>query len=425
MRSKLSDVDFSQQNLKCRCSYRAHVSITDSLRTTMFTGHPSTRASYICARCVRQSRRRLYSSQTSNAPPPPPPPPSGAAKLTNRRLISLHGQDAAKFLQGLVSGNIRPDSRSGLYTAFLNAQGRVLSDAFIYPTLGSEWHRNINQDEEQGYLVEVDSEQAAGLVKQFKKHKLRSKFKLRLLEEGELDTWSIWKEDERWTAHTKAEDGGGLITLTDSRAPGMGSRLLLPPSNATNSLARYQDVSEAPLSAYTTRRYLRGVPEGQVETPADDSLPMNCNIDLMGGIDFKKGCYVGQELTIRTHHTGVVRRRILPIALYPHGQEPPETLQYDPSTSISALENGVDVRRDDRRKRTTGKFVASVGNIGLAMCRLEQMSDLKVSGEASSFSPEDKFIVQNAAGELTGLKAFVPDWVRGQIREPKIQKRVE
>ena len=300
-----------------------------------------------------------------------------------------------------------------------------MSDAFIYPTLGSEWHKNINQDEEQGYLVEVDSEQAAGLVKQFKKHKLRSKFKLRLLEEGELDTWSIWKEDERWTAHTKAEDGGGVITLTDSRAPGMGSRLLLPPSNATNSLGRYQDVSEAPLSAYTIRRYLRGLPEGQAEIPADDSLPMNCNIDLMGGIDFKKGCYVGQELTIRTHHTGVVRRRTLPVALYPHGQEPPEMLQYDPSTSISALENGVDVRRDDRRKRTTGKLVASVGNIGLAMCRLEQMSDLKVSGEASSFSPEDRFIVQIADGEPTGVKAFVPDWVRGQIREPKIQKRVE
>jgi hypothetical protein len=59
------------------------------------------------------------------------------------------------------------------------------------------------------------------------------------------------------------------------------------------------------------------------------------------------------------------------------------------------------------------------------MCRLEQMSNLKVSGEASSFSPEDKFIVQSTNGELAGLKAFVPDWMRGQIREPKIQKRVE
>lgn len=387
----------------------------------MLASSSSLRARYVCARCLQRSRRRLCSSQTIEAPPHPPP--SGAAKLTNRRLISLHGQDAAKFLQGIVSGNIRPELRSGLYTSFLNAQGRVISDVFVYSTLGYDWHKSSNADDEQGYLAEVDSGQASVLLKHLKKHKLRSKFKLRLLDEGELDTWSVWKEDERWTAHTNVDDDDGTLALTDSRAPGMGRRILLP-SNDTSSLSSYEDVAKAPMSAYTIRRYLRGVPEGQAEIPADDSLPMNCNIDLMGGIDFKKGCYVGQELTIRTHHTGVVRRRILPVQLYPHGQNPPGMLEYDPSSSVPALERGLDTRRDDARKRPTGKLVANVGNVGLAMCRLEQMSDLKVSGEGSSFSPEDKFMVQNTNGEQFGLKAFVPDWVRGQIREPKIQKRV-
>lgn len=327
-------------------------------------------------------------------------------------------------MQGLVSGNIKPELRSGLYTAFLNAQGRVISDAFIYSTLGSNWHKSSNADEEQGYLVEVDSEQAPGLFKHLKKHKLRSKFKLRLLEEGELDTWSVWKEDERWTAHTRTDGEDSMLALTDSRAPGMGRRLLLSPSDATSGVSSYEDVAEAPVSAYTIRRYLRGVPEGHIEIPTDESLPMNCNIDLMGGIDFKKGCYVGQELTIRTHHTGVVRRRILPISLYQSGQQPPRTLEYDPSLSIPAVQHGVDTRRDDARKRPTGKLVISIGNIGLAMCRLEQMSDLKVSGEGSSFSPGDQFMVQTGDDQQVRLKAFVPDWVRGQIREPKIQKRV-
>jgi transferase CAF17, mitochondrial len=279
-------------------------------------------------------------------------------------------------------------------------------------------------DEEQGYLVEVDSEQAPGLFKHLKKHKLRSKFKLRLLEKEELHAWSVWREDERWTAHTKDDGNNSMLALTDSRAPGMGKRILLPSSDDMSSLHNYENVSEAPMSAYNIRRFLRGVPEGQAEIPADDSLPMNCNIDLMGGIDFKKGCYVGQELTIRTHHTGVVRRRILPIALYPHGQDPPETLQYDPSSKVPLVKQGPDIRRDDARKRPTGKLVASVGNVGLAMCRLEQMSDLKVSGEGSSFTPEDRFFIQTANEDQIGLKAFVPDWVRGQIREPKIQKRV-
>ena len=390
----------------------------------MFATRQSSRIPYICSKCLHRSRRQLYSTQTDS--PPPPPPASGAAKLTNRRLISLHGQDAPKFLQGIVTANVRPESRFGFYTSFLTAQGRVLSDAFVYPTLGSTWHENVNKDGEQGYLVEVDGGYADQLMKHLKKHKLRSKFKLRLLEEKELGVWSVWKEDERWTEHTKAENLDGMIGLTDSRAPGMGQRLLLPPSTAGSDLKDgFEEMQESQQSAYDIRRYLRGLPEGQAEIPPDESLPMNCNIDLMGGIDFKKGCYLGQELTIRTHHTGVVRRRILPVELYPHDSEStPGKLEYNPSASIPPAEPNTDVRRNDARKRATGKLVSSFGNIGLAMCRLEQMSDLKVSGEGSSFSPEDRFIVSSANGEMIGIKAFVPDWIRSQIREPKVQKRV-
>jgi folate-binding Fe-S cluster repair protein YgfZ len=153
-------------------------------------------------------------------------------------------------------------------------------------------------------------------------------------------------------------------------------------------------------------------------------LPMNANIDLMNGIDFKKGCYIGQELTIRTHHTGVVRRRTLPIALYDPATGAPEKLEYDSSFALPLPARDTDIRKDDKRKRPTGKFIASIGNIGLGMCRLEQMTDLVVSGEPSTYTPEDRFTVQ-VAEENLGLKAFVPDWIRGQIRGPKNLKRVE
>lgn len=383
------------------------------------------RLPYICERCLRLSKKRKYSSE-SDGVVPPPPPPSGASKLSNRRLISLHGQDAPKFLQGLITANVRPESKLGFYAAFLTAQGKVISDTFVYPTLGSQWHKDVNRDEEQGYLVDVDGEQADFLTKQLKKHKLRSKFKLRLLDEGELDVWSLWKEDERWTAHSKAGNEGGLLGLTDCRAPGMGQRLLIPPSMSKDDLHEsLEGVQEAPASAYTIRRYMKGVAEGQAEIPKDESLPMNCNIDIMGGIDFKKGCYVGQELTIRTHHTGVVRRRILPVGLYSYEREAPDSFEYDPTLQVGTFERNVDIKRDDKRKRATGKLISSIGNVGLAMCRLEQMSDLTVSGEGSSFSPGDRFTVQDVTGKEVGAKAFVPDWIRSQIREPKIQKRVE
>lgn len=379
-----------------------------------------------CSRAVPRRIRRLYATDTvsKTTPPPPPPPPAGAAEISTRRLISLHGYETPKFLQGIVTNNVRPESTAGFYAAFLTAQGKVLHDTFIYPTPGSQWHRQQGADEEPGYLVEVDAEQADALMKHLRRHKLRSKFKLRLVEPGELSVWSLWREGERWTAHGQPKTEEGIISLTDCRAPGMGERLVLAESQVQDAL---KEAETSTLDAYTIRRYLRGIPEGQREMPRDDCLPMNCNIDIMGGIDFKKGCYVGQELTIRTHHTGVVRRRILPVALYQHNSDVSERLQYDSSLGIDASAiNGVDIKRDGKLKRSTGKFIAGVGNIGLGMCRLEQMTDLKVSSEPSPYKTEDKFVIQeNGEDPELVVKAYVPDWVRGNIREPKLQKRVE
>ena len=184
---------------------------------------------------------------------------------------------------------------------------------------------------------------------------------------------------------------------------------------------------EADLDAYTIRRYLRRVPVCQDEIPRDDVLPMNTNLDVMSGIDFRKGCYVGQELTIRTHHTGVVRRRVLPVALFDSASIPLEKIQYDPTTTFTPPERNTDIKTQGKRGKP-GKWINGIGNIGLAMCRLELMTDLQVTGEPSTFSPEDRFIIKTGtednAHEL-GVKAFVPDWMKGKIRSPKVQRRVE
>lgn len=393
----------------------------------MFTPRSPNGLASTCKQCIKGARSRPYATQPNS--PPPPPPTSGAAKLTTRRLISLHGPEAPKFLQGIITNNLRADSRSGFYSAFLTAPGKVLNDVFVYPTFGSKWHAEANKgSEDQGYLVEVDADDAAFLFKHIKRHKLRAKLALRLLDEGELDVWNAWRDDDRWTAHSHGVSEDGTISLTDCRAPGLGQRILVPSSSSGSGVvgntAALDGLEEAPLSAYTIRRYLRGVAEGQNEIPREETLPMNANIDLMKGIDFKKGCYIGQELTIRTHHTGVVRRRILPVSLYDPATGAPEKLEYDSSVVFPTPERDTEIRKDDKRKRATGKLIASVGNIGLGMCRLEQMTDLVVSGEPSPFTPEGKFTVQ-AMEQNLGVKAFVPDWIRGQIRGPRVQKRVE
>ena len=432
----------SEACIKLPAAYIPHL----PLHRTM--SHILPRTPGICTRRLLRQRkaprptRSLSSTTAHHATPPPSPPSSGAALLPTRRLISLHGSDAPKFLQGLLTADVTspPTKHSGLYSAFLTAQGRVLHDVFLYRTLGSSWHRSAyGEGLEPGYLVEVDAKETETLLKHLKKHKLRSRFTMRLLEDGELGVWSTWREGERWTAHTQSSGSAaddGLLGLSDCRAPGMGHRLLLPPTSQSTRLPAELELGEAPETAYRIRRYLRGVPEGQREILRDDSLPMNCNIDLMGGIDFKKGCYLGQELTIRTHHTGVVRRRVLPVLLYERGGSVPERLEYvvqaaeavGGKVTVEGTEH-LDIRRDDKRKKPTGKLIASVGNVGLGICRLEQMSDLTVSGEGSSFSPDDRFFVagkDDSVGEATvGVKAFVPDWLRGRIREPKIQRRVE
>lgn len=401
----------------------------------MITPRASFPAPFVCMRCLaRRSRRRQYSSSSvaddarlSNAPQPPT---AGAAKLTTRRVITLHGQDASKFLQGLITNDVSKDTQNGYYAAFLNAQGKILNDAFIYPIAGHNWkvvpEEVRGAQEDPGYLIDVDATTIDQLLRVLKHHKLRSKLKFRAIDEGQLDVWCVWKEGDRWTAHGQSSPGLGeqdVIALQDARAPGMGHRLLLPAAQADGALGQ---IAQAPLSAYTIRRYLRGVPEGEKEIPRTESLPMNFNMDLMGGIDFKKGCYSGQELTIRTHHTGVVRRRALPVVIHDLADTETPKLEYNVNSSAPGSElSGSDIKRDGGGKRAVGNLIGAVGNIGLGMCRVEQMTDLVVSGEGSSFSANDKFVIEDPSGTRYGVKPFVPDWIRGKIRAPKIQRRVD
>ena len=156
---------------------------------------------------------------------------------------------------------------------------------------------------------------------------------IRALDDGEISVWSSWKKDEIWTQHEierastpdTQNQSNPFITL-DARAPGMGRRILVP-SKSPLPIDSEDATEELPLEAYTLRRMLRGVAEGQSEILREVALPQESNIDFMDGIDFRKGCYLGQELTIRTHHTGVVRKRILPCQIYLPDEDVPQGWQ--------------------------------------------------------------------------------------------------
>lgn len=396
----------------------------------------------VCSRCL--ARKRLFttttpqSEQSQNASLPPR---TGYARLTNRGLISITGADSATFLQGLITQNMlvandpsKSFRRTGTYTAFLTSQGRILNDAFIYPLPNSE-----GNDIEREWLVEVDKNEVPSLLKHLKKHKLRAKLKLRALEDGERTVWSSWKNhsEPRWAAYNLESESASPFSLSsnvvgciDSRAPGFGSRIVTPGAEELRTyLPDEAQISgnEAGLDAYTIRRMLHGVAEGQSEIIRESALPMESNMDMAHAIDFRKGCYVGQELTIRTHHTGVVRKRILPVQLYTGDIPAADSPVYDPSIVLPLPPAGSNINKvGGRRGRSAGKFLNGVGNIGLALCRLEMMTDIALTGEGTQFTPGSEFkvswVAETEQPAEVKLQAFIPSWTKefilGSIRKP-------
>lgn len=398
----------------------------------------------VCGRCL--ARSRPFSTTSSHAGAfqnASLPPDVGYARLTNRGLISITGVDSATFLQGLITQNMliandpaKPVRRTGAYTAFLNSQGRILNDAFIYPLPNPE-----NNSTELEWLIEVDKIEVPTLMKHLKKHKLRAKLKLRAIEDGERTVWSSWKNQSqsRWAAYNLESESAAIspfspssniVGCIDTRAPGFGSRLITPgPEDLRNHFPEESQLagSEVSLDSYTVRRILNGVPEGQSEILRESSLPMECNMDIARAIDFRKGCYVGQELTIRTHHTGVVRKRILPVQLYTGDLNTADEPVYDSSVEIPTPPAGSNIMKaGGRRGRSAGKFLNGVGNIGLALCRLEMMTDIALTGEGTQYTPESEFKVSWTAeteqpAEVK-LKAFVPSWTRDFIHNGGVRK---
>jgi folate-binding protein YgfZ len=191
----------------------------------------------------------------------------------------------------------------------------------------------------------------------------------------------------------------------------MGRRLILSGDKKPEVPAGVEETGE---EAYRIRRYLKGVAEGQGEILREAALPQESNIDYMGGIDYRKGCYVGQELTIRTHHTGVIRKRILPLMIYGEEEEMPTTLEYRPDVDLNIPPAETGISRFNKKGRSAGKWLAGLGNLGLGLCRLEIMTNTVVQGEAGGYKEGDEFKMEwndeDGTTKMVKVKAFVPPW---------------
>ncbi|OAA54999.1 aminomethyltransferase [Niveomyces insectorum RCEF 264] len=448
---------------------------------------------------ARYARSYSTAATTTATPTLQAPVARGVVALASRRLLAVAGPDALKFLQNMLTANLtrledRPDGTKGvrgLYAAFLSAQGRGADDP------------------RAAYLIEVDAEQAATLEKHIRRYRLRSKLDVRVLDgggggggDGKTPTvWHAWGGDDEVPFLEEHDDAGQeqtvpWIALRDVRAPGLGWRYITGGDAAAAPAATTTPPLPLPVAdetAYRVHRYLLGVAEGQREMLRDQALPLESNLDVMGAIDFHKGCYVGQELTIRTRHRGVVRKRILPCVVYSDGGEAvaaaavnkPDALTYAPTVLVPPTDTTsgtaaaapaavvvvdaetvpaeTSIGRVAKRGRSAGKWLRGVGNLGLALCRLETMTDVvpsigagagvaataaatavfdpasefslnvqASSGAAAAVTPSESTTATTAAAaaattatETTEaampalkIKAFVPDWLRQGLAEP-------
>ena len=277
----------------------------------------------------------------------------------------------------------------------------MLWDVFVwvYPEL-------LAEKEHWSCYIEVDASEVQALRKHLKRHKLRSKVAIELVPEEELGVWAAWGQ-----AYVSVNRQAVVADVADPRGDmsTLWRILAKPTSGLTGEGAEIQDIQQ-----YHLQRYKQGIAEGPQEIPRESALPMEVNIDLAQGIDFKKGCYVGQELTIRTKHTGVVRKRILPVQLDFSSNAPASTLSLEPGTDIKQLDD----KGAMKKGRAAGKFVASIGDVGLALCRLEMMTPMRISAEGGSYKEGMEFGVSGGDDwHVVKVKPILHQWFEERERQ--------
>lgn len=215
-------------------------------------------------------------------------------KLQNRSIIRLAGEESRDFIQGLITNDILHVGGAGssIYSLFLNKSGRVLYDAIIY---GSA---------DKGELfVETDSCVAQDLRKHMMIYRIRRKIAIDLVDD-EYSVWAAFPGEQAKTLEISD-------STADPRVKQLGRRILTrQPDEAVTAILPIGSLKD-----YNQQRYKLGIAEGVKEIIPGKAFPLEVNCDYMHGLSVHKGCYLGQEFTARTYHTGVVRKRIMPIEL--------------------------------------------------------------------------------------------------------------
>lgn len=210
------------------------------------------------------------------------PVPAKCAHLPSRSILRLSGADRYAFLQGLVSQDVTAVLEGKpIFTAYLTPQGKYLADFFVLP----------GKDD---LLIDCEAEQAADLVKRFMFFKTRADIRVDDAR-GQFAIFAFWDGEAKEPQ-----------LYSDPRLARLGSRLVIKKGERPLPDATHDE------SDYREWRYRNGVPEGVHEIEVGQTILLEANFDKLNGVSFKKGCYMGQELTARTHYRALIKKRYLP-----------------------------------------------------------------------------------------------------------------
>jgi tRNA-modifying protein YgfZ len=260
------------------------------------------------------------------------------ACLADRGVVKVSGEEAKAFLDGLLTCDLDRVGPGRLrYGALLSPQGKILFDFIVF---------EAPQAIEGGYYLDVLKVHAPELAKRLGFYKLRAKVTIQDLSET-LAVAAGWDEP-------RPGDETGLVA-EDPRLPALGWRAIVAAEDAA-------EFATVPAEAYHARRIALGVPEGGRDFLFGDAFPHEALMDQLHGVDFDKGCYVGQEVVSRMQHRGTARTRIVP-AIYEGG---------------FAAETGVEVTAGEK---SLGKTGTGADGRGLVMIRLDRAGDALAAGE--------------------------------------------
>ncbi|XP_020093707.1 putative transferase At4g12130, mitochondrial isoform X2 [Ananas comosus] len=360
-----------------------------------------------------------------------------SCRLGSRSVVRFRGPDAAKFLQGLLTNDVRPlavppaaavgsDESSThfptpnvslyhsppIYAALLTPHGRFLYDLFLYRPPPAD-HKLDRTGSGPGkgdphdpltLLADVDAVVLDELLDCFNKYRLRSKVDIENVSK-EFACWQRFGGNLSNAAPSTQEPeaasvgwGTGIDHAAESSAQGnsigwkwckdprldcLGYRGIFP-SNTIPPLV--ESDKEADERHYLLWRLQQGVAEGSTEIPKGEAIPLEYNLAGLNAISFEKGCYVGQELVARTHHRGVIHKRLLPFKfLNDNGEEVEQVVS--PGSEIA----------ESNSNKTVGTANTAVGCCGMGILRLEE-----------AFNPSSTLTIKDQ--NKIQVKVIRPDW---------------